>query len=56
MVVTSETMTPCYFADSTNVTDKCAAPPKQIYMSANLHDITSEQKAVFLFKLNRSDA
>lgn len=48
MAVPSENMTPYCFADSAAVTDKGAAPPKQSYVSANLHDITSEKKAVFV--------
>jgi len=48
MAVTSEIMTSCYFAGSTTVTDKGAAPPKQSYVSDNRHDITSEKKAVFI--------
>ena len=48
MAVTSETMTPCCFAGSATVTDKGAAPPKQSYVSAELHDITSEKKAVLI--------
>jgi hypothetical protein len=48
MALTSETITPCCLAGSTTVTDKGAAPPRQSYVSANLHDITSEKKAVFI--------
>jgi len=48
MAVPSETMAPYCFAGSATVTDKGAAPLKQSYVSANLHDITSEKKAVFV--------
>jgi len=48
MEVPSKTTTPYCFEGSATVTDKGPAPPQQSYVSANLHDITSEKKAAFV--------